>query len=332
MKIAIFYNDDGNLAHGSEIDRAAVESVKECAVAVENACRTLGSRTERIAASDDPEVFARQVKFVGADLVFNLVESLKGETRFESAASQIYELLGQRYTGSPPRAQMIALDKALTRAVLSAHRVPVPPGRRLARGDESIDGCPGPWIVKPSCEDASHGISTASVCRDESAVRERALWVIENYRQPALVESFIDGREFNVAMLGAEPSIETLPLAEIDFEGFPAGLPRLVTYDAKWSESSAEYRGSVPGPPKVVDRVLEARIRTVAVEAFAAIGLRDYGRVDLRVDPVLGPLVIDVNPNPDISPDAGLAKAAARGGMQYSDLIARIVGRAAARR
>jgi D-alanine-D-alanine ligase len=212
--------------------------------------------------------------------------------------------------------------------------VPVPVGFVL---ESATDAVPMPvdpssrWIVKPSREDASHGISTASVVSGERAVRDRAAWVIATYRQPALVEEFVDGRELNVAILGSGADAEILPLAEIDWTGFPEGAPRLVTFAAKWDQKSAEYKGSMPVPVRDLGPELERLVRDRARAAYDALGLEGYGRIDLRVHATRGPLVIDVNPNPDISPDAGLAKAAARGGIVYDELIARIVRAAVSR-
>lgn len=332
MNLLVLHNDDGALKDGHAEDALAVGAVVETAAGVARAARSAGWIAQVAPASDDPTRFSRTVRDARPDVVFNLVESLRGEARFESAASAMLELLGVSFTGAGPRAQAIALEKPVARAVLLAAGIPVPAGKTLVRGDESLDGCAGPWIVKPAREDASHGISRSSVCATEEEVRERAAMVIRDYRQPAIVESFIDGREFNVAILGEGDELTVLPLAEIDFSNFPAGVPKIVTYEAKWVQSSEEYRGSTPRAPENLDPELAARIEDVARAAYRTIGLRDYGRIDMRIDPRLGPLVIDVNPNPDVSADAGLAKAAARHGITYKALIERIVRAAAARR
>lgn len=331
MRCLVLFNADGNLQTGADIDAAAVTSVRDMAVGVVSALRELGHEVTPQAIPDDLAGVVRLLRTETPDLVFNLVESIRGDARFEAAASWVYEWEGVLYTGSPPAAQTIGLDKPTTRAVLAGRGVPIALGATLATGDEAIPGR-GPWIVKPSREDASHGIDLGSVVIDEDAVRSRARLIHKRFREPALVEEFIDGREFNVAVLGHGRTARALPLAEIDFSGFPKGAPRLITYAAKWDEASAEFRGTVPGAPKSLDPDLAAEIVRIALAAYDAIGLRDYGRIDLRVSERHGPVVIDVNPNPDISPDAGLAKAAARGGMSYVELIRTIVESARARR
>jgi D-alanine-D-alanine ligase len=334
MRIGIIRSQDTGLAHGEAQDALAVQAVGDEAHAIEDACRMNGWTTVAIEADTDPARTLAALREARCDVVFQLAESIGGDARLEAAAAWLLEWARIPYTGSGPVAITIALQKPLARAVLTSRDVPVPIGFVLESATDSI---PAPieagtsWIVKPSREDASHGISTASVVRGERAVRDRAAWVLATYRQPALVEEFVDGREINVSILGSGPTAQILPLAEIDWSGFPEGAPRLVTFAAKWDPSSPEYKGSMPAPAQDLGPELERLIRDRARAAYDALGLEGYGRIDLRVHATRGPLVIDVNPNPDISPDAGLAKAAARGGIAYEQLIARIVRAALSR-
>jgi D-alanine-D-alanine ligase len=283
-----------------------------------------GWEVKRCCAPEDPVAFLSLLGSLKPNVIFNLVESLKGDSRLETGAIWLYELAGLPYTGSPPRATMLALEKPVTRALLSVHGVPVPAGKLFEVGDEPIDGLRPPWIVKPAREDASHGITRESVVYDERSLRERIRYIYERYHQAALVEEFIDGREFNVSILGEGANAAALDLGEIDYSNFPPG-PHLITYNAKWLYDSPECTGSVPIAAADLSHELRARITTVALAAYRVIGLRDYGRIDLRLHPEDGPLVLDVNANPDLSPDAGLARAAARSGIDYVSLIRRIV-------
>lgn len=336
LRIGILRSADTGLAHGEAQDALAVQAVGEEALAVDDACRTNGWTPIAIEAGRDPAAMLASIRSARCDVVFQLAESIAGEARLEAAAAWMLEWAGVPYTGSGPVAITLALQKPIARAVLATAGVPVPEGFVLDRAADPLPSAfaaarHARWIVKPSREDASHGISTASVVAGEPALRERAAWVIATYRQPALIEEFVDGRELNVAFLDDEAGPQILPLAEIDWTGFPPGVPRLITFAAKWEPQSAEYRGSTPGTPLDMDPDLEQLLRERARGAYDALDLAGYGRVDLRVHPVRGPLVIDVNPNPDISPDAGLARAAARGGIPYEQLIARIVRTAASR-
>jgi D-alanine-D-alanine ligase len=180
------------------------------------------------------------------------------------------------------------------------------------------------------------GIASASVVHTPEALIARLRHVLDTYRQPALVEQFIEGREINVSILeqpgagGSEPQV--LPLHEIDFGEMPADRPRIVSFEGKWVEASPEFRGTRP-VPCALDAALQARVAQTALAAFRALDLRDYGRVDLRLDTEGRPWVIDVNPNCDLSSDGGgFARAARAAGLSYSDLVLRLLALAMNRR
>ena len=192
----------------------------------------------------------------------------------------------------------------------------------LARGDEPLGALTFPAIVKPAAEDASHGIDSGSVVRDEPALRARARFLIERYAQPALAEAFVEGREINVGLIETPHGLEVLPLSEIDYSGFPPDMPHIVSYAGKWIETSRDWALTQVVAARDLDDEQRARIESVARAAFETLGLAGYGRVDLRLDAQTNPFVIDVNANPDISPDAGFALAAARAGYAYADVVA----------
>jgi D-alanine-D-alanine ligase len=333
LRVGILFNDDRNLAQGSADDAVAVESVASCADAVAEACRENGWEATRIACPRDPRALLERLADGQVDVVFNLVEALDGDARLEAALGWVLELARVPFTGAPPRAMQLALEKPVTRAVLTAAGVAVPKGRTLERGDEPLDGLTFPLIVKPAASDASHGIALESVCRTAAEVRARARHVRETYHQASVVEEYIDGRELNVSILGGEDACEVLPLAEIEFTAeYPAGKPRMVSYIAKWgTDADPEFKGSRTVPARELAGDLGDRVRSTALAAYRTIGLRDYGRVDIRLHPTLGPLVIDVNPNPDISPCAGLNIAADLAGLTYAQLIRRVVTAALSR-
>jgi D-alanine-D-alanine ligase len=196
------------------------------------------------------------------------------------------------------------------------------------------DPCPllcFPLIVKPVREDGSVGISSRSVVNDEAELRARVEEIVSTLRQPCLIEQFIPGRELNVALFGY-PAARVLPLSEIDFSGLPPGSPPIVSYEAKWDEGSPEDIGTRPVLHPQIPGAIAARVRRVAVETFRAIGMRDYGRVDVRLAANGIPYVIDVNPNCDLSRHAGMARAAAAVGMDYSSLVKLLVRYALRRR
>ncbi|HWN71436.1 MAG TPA: hypothetical protein VNM90_27545, partial [Haliangium sp.] len=172
-------------------------------------------------------------------------------------------------------------------------------------------------------EDASVGIDARNCVADARALEARARELLEQYRQPVLIERYVEGREVNATVLGNAPGLEVLPLHEIDFGAMPPDRPRIVSYAAKWDERHEEYAGTRPVPMQA-EPALRAALEDVARQAFTALGVRDFGRVDMRVDAHGQPWVIDVNPNCDLSPDAGVARAAEHAGLAYAGLIGRI--------
>jgi D-alanine-D-alanine ligase len=327
-RIAVLTSDDGALAHGEEADAIAVSGVREVADRVGEACESLGMSVARVRVTRDPARLLADLERVRPDAAFHLAESVGGDARMEASVAALLDWIALPYTGSPPLALAHALDKPVARALLAAHGVPVAAGALLEHGDEPIAPLAPPWIVKPSREDASHGIHLESVAWDEASARGCARRVIERYRQPALIEEFAPGRELHVALLGPSREPTPLPVFEVDFSGFPAGAPRLVTYAAKWRPESDEYRGTRLAPARDLETALARRVRRIACGAYRALGLRGYGRVDLRIDRGGNPIVVDVNPNPDLGPDEVLARSAAHAGVGYASLIEWLVDQA----
>jgi D-alanine-D-alanine ligase len=327
VKIALAHNDDHALAAGEADDVAAVESVLDQVQGVEEACRELGHATRRVPVGRDLGRVVTALERPRPDLVFSMVESVGGDARLEPAFAYLLEWLGLAYTGSPPLALALALHKPRARDVLAGAGVAVPRGAVLERPDDPLDGLRYPVIVKPSQEDGSHGIRNESVAHDEAAARARAAYVLERYAQPTLVEEFVAGRELNVSLLGPAQAPVVLPLRELRYD-LPPGTPELVGYEAKWLPDSAEYRGTTPVTADLEPALAEA-VAAAACAAYAALGLRDYGRVDIRLDEDDRPLVVDVNPNPDLtSGTLGLAGAAAAAAMSYTDVVGFVLDQA----
>jgi D-alanine-D-alanine ligase len=278
----------------------------------------------------DMHVLRSRLTDLEPDCAFNLCESLAGDARLETAVPLILELLGIPCTGSPPAALSNALYKDRVKRRLEEAGLPTPRARVMRSACDPCD-LPFPLIVKPVHEDGSAGITARSVVHDEAHLRERVGEVVATFRQPCLVEEFVPGRELNVALFGY-PTARVLPLQEIDFSQLPADQPKIVSYEAKWEEGSVADRGTLPVLHPQLPANVAARVRRVAVEAFRAVGMRDYGRVDVRLSASGTPYVVDVNPNCDLSRHAGMARAAAAVGIDYPSLAKLLVRYALRRR
>lgn len=269
------------------------------------------------------------------DLVFNIAESFAGKSALESNVAGLLNLLDLRYTGSSPAGLLLAGDKSLTKKVLLAHGIQTPQSATVFRGALDLAGdLRFPVIVKPPQEDASLGISSTSVVHGIRELFERIDALQSEYRQPVLIEQFVEGREFYVGVLG-NANAEALPVIEMDFSGFPPDKPKIASWEAKWGDdgegSGAEYAGSRSIFPDGLDPELAERMKRVAVDAFHALRLRDYGRIDLRVSPAGEIFVIEVNPNCYLERESEFARAAGRSGLEYSALIERLLELARAR-
>jgi len=330
-RIAVLYNVDFEDARPeSDPMWASRADVALVATSVATALAGSGYEPHLVGVDGDLASLRAQLLELEPDCAFNLCESLVGDARLESAVPLVLELLGVPFTGSAPEVLSLALRKDRVKQRLEAAGIPTPQGRVLAGPTDPCD-LPFPLIVKPVREDGSAGISHSSVVHDAEQLARTVGAVVEQFRQPCLVEEYIDGREMNVAMLG-HPTPRVLPLSEIDFSGLPEGVPRIVSYDAKWTSGSVDDLGTVPVLHPSLPNTVAARVRRAAADAFRAVGVRDYGRVDVRLSAAGLPYVVDVNPNCDLSPSAGMARAAAAVGIDYAALAGLLVRYALRRR
>ncbi|MEJ7599191.1 MAG: ATP-grasp domain-containing protein [Kofleriaceae bacterium] len=325
-RISVLYNTDYDAElTGPGID---VSSVEVSARAISDGLRDSGYDIKLIGiqGTDVFEVLAglRETK---PELVFNLCESMAGDPRNEPTFVGLLDLFRIPYTGADLLSLASCLFKQRTKEILAARGIPSPPYRVLvdaaALADPTLEALDYPWFLKLEHEDASVGITEANLVTDVAALRARALEMMIEFEQPILAERYIDGREINVTLIGNGADLEMLPIHEIDFAAMPRDRPRIVSYAAKWEENHVDYEGTRPVPLRDATPALVASVESTARAAWTALGLRDYGRVDLRVD-ANGPWVIDINPNCDISPDAGVARSAKVAGLSYAQLIDKI--------
>lgn len=266
------------------------------------------------------------------DLVFNLCESLGGDDRNEGVIPSLLELLKIPYTGSNALSLGLCLRKERTQDTLRSFGIPIPLfallGEEPSEDEEILQviryhQLSYPFIVKPTRENASVGIHENSVVYTDEELIKQVKRMRTEYKQPLLVEEFIQGREINVSFLGNNPS-RILPLYEIDFSTLPDHFPHIVSYQGKWDKQSIAYQGTQPKPVSDMEEELYHKIEMLALHAFDALELVDYGRCDIRISKEGNPYVIDINPNCDLSKEAGFAKAAHQAGLSYEQTIEQI--------
>jgi D-alanine-D-alanine ligase len=262
-------------------------------------------------------------------VVFNLCEALDGDSRLEVHAAWLLARLGLPFTGSPYQALRHCLYKVEANQILARAGVRVPATVRVDSPDH-LPAVSFPVIVKPEREDGSMGIERDAVVHDARSLRDRVAEVVERLHQPAVVQRYIHGRELAVSLLGW-PAPRALPPGEIRFSGLPPGHPHILTFSSKWDPGSVDYLGTVSVPAVLRPPELR-RVAAIGRRAFEVLGLRDYGRVDVRLDERGVPYVIDVNPNCDLSADGGFGLAAARAGLSFADFLREILRGARSRR
>jgi D-alanine-D-alanine ligase len=311
MKVGVLF--DGMSALGQNPDVLILEAVE----AVEHAIEEWGHDAIRVPVNPDGR-WVERVRRAKFDLVFNLCEGIDGVADYEPKVIAVLELFGIPHTGNSSATTALCLRKHVVNTLLDRAGLPVPRWS-LARTGEPIAGVGFPAICKPDAEDASIGIEQKSVVRSARALHARVEAMRERWDE-VLIQRFIDGREVNVGILGDE----ILPIAEINFGGMPPRMWKIVSYRSKWITGSDEDVGATPTCPAQLPTKIARELESIAVTAWRAVGGKGYGRADFRIDKSGRPWLLEVNPNPDISPGAGLSRMAGVAGMNYNALVRRV--------
>lgn len=332
--IVVLYNVPAEIpVKGEALDSVSEAEVVEVAYAVAATLTSLGfPEVQTYGLTSDLGAFLAMLDRVKPDVVFNLAEAIAGDEHHEPLVTHLLEFRGIAYTGGGTRALTDSNDKYRAKQVLRAEGIPVPDSF-VVRSTRELSGLDlyFPVIVKPVNENASLGITPRSVVHDVEHLVEPVAHVLEKYRQPALVERYIEGREFNISVLGNQDAW-VLPTAEVDYSQLPAGYPKILFYEAKWIEDSPLYmKTPVVCPARNVSARLAERLQDVSRRAYRALGCTGYARVDIRVSSAGRPYVIEVNCNPSLSPEAGFARSARHAGLEYPSLVDRIVSHAVER-
>jgi D-alanine-D-alanine ligase len=313
--------------HPDAIAEADVSDVANCIAAALGAS---GFTTSLLAAGPPIDALLRSLRATEPDVVFNLIEGFAGSGVGATLVTGMIELAGLAFTGCPSEALCWCLSKSRAKGLLRGLGLPTAPFLVIEPGARVSEWC-GPWpvMVKPDAEDASLGIDQRSVAADRAALVEQVASIRTRYGGRVLLEAYLPGREFNVGVL-ALPDPEPLPVAEVVYATEPGTWP-ILTYESKWVVGSPADLSSPVRCPAPIDADLARVLGDLAVAAFRATGCRDYGRVDLRLDARGDPMILEVNPNPDLGPAAGWARAVMTSGRDYGATLAALARQAQAR-
>jgi D-alanine-D-alanine ligase len=293
----------------------------------------LCTRHDVILIESDERAFER-LKESKPDLVFNIAERLFGPNR-ESHIPTLCEILGIPYTGSDPLTLSLCLDKSRAKEILSYHKIPNPRFWIVEPGAEVPGDIELPAIVKPLYEGSSKGIKDNSVVETPDELSARVREVNSVYKEPVIVERFLSGREFTAGVLGNEPNLEILPIVEIDHGLLPKGARPIYSYEAKWIWDTPDRPLEIFKCPARISSDLKSRIEDVVAKTCRVLRIRDWCRIDLRLDERGEANILEVNPLPGILPkpedNSCLPKAARTAGYSYTELILRVVDEACAR-
>lgn len=323
--IIVLYNHETKVTHGEPRDIIALQYTGVVARCIYDALLERGYEAVLLAVDDSLSNLHAALKNFSPEttFIFNNCDGFQGDNLAVTGVVHLIERLGFRHTGSTAEVVACCINKLSTKQKLIASGVPTP---RYQVYQEP--GAPFRWqfpaIVKPLAGDASLGIDLQAVVLDSRQLIQRVSYVIEHYRQPALVEEFIPGREVAVALWGNGKTTEVLPISEHDFSSLSNPLHHLLTYEAKWVLDSYQAKNIITRCPAALNREEREYIAAIGRKAFRALGLRDLGRIDIRYCDGI-PYVIDVNEIPDLAPDAGFAFSAYAAGYAYAEMIEHIV-------
>ena len=322
--IVVLYNQETKLARGEEKDLIALQDTITTTNYICNALLSLGYQTSLISVVDSLDDLASQLKVFSPSntFIFNNCDGFAGRNLGAVQVLQVVENMGFCHTGASADTIAQCTDKSRAKISLLNGGLPTPAFRVISHPSETYT-LRFPAIVKPLTEDGSIGIDDQSVVSNMQELQRRIEYILKSYDQPALVEEFIEGREFAIALWGNE-NLEILPIYEEDYSKIEDPLKHLLTFDSKWIKSSWYYHGIEIRCPANLDPEEEHYIKQVSTNTYYTLGLRDFARFDIRYNGRTA-YVIDVNELPDLSPDAGFARTAMVAGYSYEEIIEKIL-------
>ena len=326
LRIALIYNAEPPQEPEQQGDTASYRGLLTLIRQIAHALRSLGHQVSVVGVGHDLLAFQRKLRRLQPQVVFNQYEDTVVGLSYEMRIAAMVTMMGFPLTGSSALALGVSKSKYMCACLLVGAGVPIVPQTRLLERVSDVAGHSWefPIILRPAFEDSGLGLDRDSVVRNKKALRDKVRQVLQEFRQPVLAQRFLGGREFNVGLIGgARPRV--LPLSEVDYSKLPQTRLPIMSYAAKWIETSDEYRFISVTCPAPVEPELAVKIRAVARQAFLAVGAWGYARVDIRLDEDDEPRVLEVNCNPCLESGIGLARSAEAAGITYPKLLDSIV-------
>jgi len=327
LRVALIYNsyEEAQLEAVAG-DSSSTHELRLMIRRMARALRSLGHDVNVLHLAGDLSKLQRKLDRIRPHVVFNQYDDVVHGALYEMRFAAFIRLLGYPITGSPALALGLSRDKYMALSLMKGAGIPIPPETTLLERVSDIDNhkLHFPLIVHAAQEHAGIGMERDSVVHSKKALQEKTRQVLRAFKQPALVQGFLPGREFNVGILGGR-RLQVMPLAEVDYSRLPEGIPPIMSYAAKWVETSGEYKKTKVICPADVEPRLAARIAETAMKAFRTIGGWGYGRVDIRLDEEGQPRVLEVNCNPCLDDGIGLARSAQHAGISYPELLQTVI-------
>ncbi len=327
LKVAVVYNSYEEAQHEAVPgDSSSGHHLRLMIRRMARTLRGLGHDVAIIHLAGDLSSLQRKLNRLRPHVIFNQYDDVVHGALYEMRFAAFIRMLGYPITGSPALALGLSRDKYMALSLMKGAGIPIPANTTLLERVSEVNRHKWhfPLIVHPGQEHAGIGMGRDSVVDTKKALCEKVREVIGAYKQPALVQGFLPGREFNVGILGGR-KLRVMPLAEVDYTRLPQGIPPIMSYAAKWVESSVEFKRTRVICPARVEPSLAALISDTAAKAFRVIGGWGYGRVDIRLDEDGLPRVLEVNCNPCLDQGIGLARSAERAGIGYPELLQEVI-------
>jgi D-alanine-D-alanine ligase len=326
LRVALIYNAYTDSQPDEKADTGSLHYLRQMIRGIARGLRRLRHEVVVMPLAGDLSVLQRQLNRLQPDVVFNQYDDVVHGALYEMRVAAFIRMLGYPMTGSPALGLGLSRYKYMSLSLLKGAGLPIPPSTALVERLSDVDEHKWtfPLIVHAAQEHAGIGLDRDSVVQTKKALKEKAREILRTYKQPALVQHFLKGREFNVGLVGGR-KVQVLPLAEVDYSQLPRKIPPIMSYAAKWVETSVEYQRTDVICPARVDVPMTALINKTAVKAFRAVGGWGYGRVDVRLDENGQPVILEVNCNPCLDSGMGLARSAEQAGIDYPHLLQAIV-------